>query len=304
MAFSQFFGDPPHESVYPLAASGGQRTRRVRLPVRAESIACGPTHLSLFDPARERRMSRGKGKASIRDLYHIQPTTDEKNSIIDTLEKTVPVACAILGASMVEHELDIIIRERMNRKDDATWKALIGENGPLYSFSQKIELGYALRLYDDTCKKNLTVVKNIRNVFAHAKVPIEFENPLIQREFKRATEWQSFKKDFRFYVKNNTGCQPAYASLCILLACELIKRGTLRVAAQSYRMKRQISNLRRRRIAQLLASHPQSNQGLNRLLTLAPQNADPTQKSPGSKLGGLLGLGADILRKSGTETED
>jgi hypothetical protein len=46
---------------------------------------------------------------------------------------------------------------------------------PLETFSQRIIMGRVLRLYGDDTEYNLTLVRLIRNAFAHAHVPITFE---------------------------------------------------------------------------------------------------------------------------------
>jgi hypothetical protein len=66
------------------------------------------------------------------------------------------------------------------------WKLLTTDNGPLHSFFSKILVGYALRLYDNDMRRNLDVVRNVRNTFAHTRVlDITFEHELIQTELAR-----------------------------------------------------------------------------------------------------------------------
>jgi hypothetical protein len=54
---------------------------------------------------------------------------------------------------------------------------LFGQDKPLGSFRNKILIGYAMNLYGNDTFNNLEVVREIRNAFAHAKIPISFATP-------------------------------------------------------------------------------------------------------------------------------
>jgi hypothetical protein len=62
----------------------------------------------------------------------------------ESIFKADPVATAILGGVMVEHELEVLLRRRFLRNDDKVWKELIGDHGPMSSFSAKILMGSVL----------------------------------------------------------------------------------------------------------------------------------------------------------------
>jgi hypothetical protein len=126
---------------------------------------------------------RNRGKPHVRDLSRQPPTDEEANAVIKAffnLEAS-PIVIAILGQAAVEHALDIILRTRFPRNDDSTWGRLTDETGPLATFASKITAGYAFKLYDEETRKNLRIVLDIRNVFAHSKRLIEFNNESIKR---------------------------------------------------------------------------------------------------------------------------
>ncbi len=61
------------------------------------------------------------------------------------------------------------------------------EGGPLNTFSQKILMGRALRVYGEVMQHNLDLLRHLRNAFAHSHVPITFSTPEIAEavaEFK------------------------------------------------------------------------------------------------------------------------
>jgi DNA-binding MltR family transcriptional regulator len=87
---------------------------------------------------------------------------------------------AILGIGILETELEPMIRQRLQRKDDATWEKLTEDIGPLKSFHSKIVMAYALGIIDETMRENLHIVRRVRNVFAHAKILIDFTEETIK----------------------------------------------------------------------------------------------------------------------------
>jgi hypothetical protein len=48
---------------------------------------------------------------------------------------------------------------------------------PLSSFSAKIELGFALGLYDDKLRHPLNMIRDVRNEFAHNMDATSFDHP-------------------------------------------------------------------------------------------------------------------------------
>jgi len=59
---------------------------------------------------------------------------------------------------------------------------LIADNRLLNSFYSKIVIGYALGIYDKGMRSDLTIVRNIRNAFAHSKTLIQFDHPAVVAE--------------------------------------------------------------------------------------------------------------------------
>jgi DNA-binding MltR family transcriptional regulator len=158
--------------------------------------------------------------AKLRDLSRLAPEYDDIIALNDAfLREQQPITTAILGAVMVEHELERLIRSKLKHKDDETWATLIADNGPLRSFYTKIAMGYALGIYDKSMRNNLNIVRNIRNAFAHSKKLIQFNHPAVIAELRKATRsaipkgmWKSKGPDVMLYM-----------SLCIRLSLKLIR---------------------------------------------------------------------------------
>ncbi|MGH6848272.1 MAG: hypothetical protein ACREC0_12795 [Methylocella sp.] len=57
--------------------------------------------------------NRGKPKPKLRDLSRARPTDEEPKTLIDAFYTASPIARAIIGAVLVEHELDELLRKKV-----------------------------------------------------------------------------------------------------------------------------------------------------------------------------------------------
>ena len=92
-------------------------------------------------------MAKGKRKPKLRDYSHLSLTSAEYDALLDTVASPdrQPIATAVLGAVLVEHELEGLLRRKLKRSDDKTWEAMLEERGPLRSFYAKICYGVCTR---------------------------------------------------------------------------------------------------------------------------------------------------------------
>jgi hypothetical protein len=81
---------------------------------------------------------------------------------------------ALLQATNLDIALTQAIYEVLSVSDDLK-ETLDKPGAPLETFSQRIIMGHVLRLYGGDTEYNLTLVRLLRNAFAHAHVPITFE---------------------------------------------------------------------------------------------------------------------------------
>jgi DNA-binding MltR family transcriptional regulator len=163
-------------------------------------------------------MASRKAKLKLRDLSRLQPEFQEARDVRSSVlhKKEHPIATAILGAVMVEHELEKLLRSKFKRKDDETWKMLVADNGPLNSFSSKIVAGYALGIYDKSMRDDLHIVRSIRNAFAHSKKLIQFDHLLIVKELGKSST--------KFTKVEPSRAASEYAVLCCRLSTQLIHK--------------------------------------------------------------------------------
>ena len=90
---------------------------------------------------------------------------DEK-SIIDELSSDSDRAVAIIAGSMIETRLETSILCR-TRRDPIIEDRLFQPSGPLGSFTTKIDLAYLFGLITEPAYRDLVILKDIRNAFAH-----------------------------------------------------------------------------------------------------------------------------------------
>jgi hypothetical protein len=231
-------------------------------------------------------MSRGKPKPKLRDISRHRPSREEVMKVFDAVYQGQ--TAAILGAAMVEYELEGLLRHRLRRQTDKEWDALVGENGPLSTFYQKILLGRAFRLYDKEVEENLDTIRGIRNAFAHAKNLIDFDHDLIVAALKSVKVPREYKRAHREIKALKFGPAGSWLSLCHYTSMVLLRRHNLILKAlnRHYKKKRaRVSPLARvlSRAAQAQSnalSHPQSS--------LPDQTYGPIPEAPLGLLGALL----------------
>jgi len=142
--------------------------------------------------------NRGVKKPKLRDLSQKPLTTDEQHALLDAIDLTSPpIATAILGAVLVEHELETSLRRRLFRKDDDAWDEMLAESGPFSTFARKITAGHTMGLFDEALCTNLNIVRTVRNAFAHSKRLIDFDHPLVAAELKKIEIPKLRKKTFK-----------------------------------------------------------------------------------------------------------
>lgn len=74
------------------------------------------------------------------------------------------------------------------------------KNGPLATFAAKTRLAYALGILDDTAKKEMDLLRHIRNQFAHTKEKIDFDTKEIAQAcdaLKLPTIWRQLTDEPR-----------------------------------------------------------------------------------------------------------
>ena len=108
-----------------------------------------------------------KGRAEI--LYRIKTE----------LSKESDRGCGLVAAAFLENELSVLLKLFLV---EHIKKELFDFNGPLGTFSAKIDMSYAMGLISTPIRDALHLVRKVRNDFAHLQDPLDFTaNEIRQR---------------------------------------------------------------------------------------------------------------------------
>jgi mannitol operon repressor len=111
-------------------------------------------------------------------------------------------AMAVLAAAYMDHLLGNLIISVMTVEDKEVEDLLFdGPNAPLGSFSSRINMAYCLGLLSRNQRKDLDIIRKVRNQFAHEFIGVSFDTEGIAN---RCRELESAK----------IGGQPATAREC------------------------------------------------------------------------------------------
>ncbi len=114
---------------------------------------------------------------TFRQLIRERPTEEELAKIRDELRTVHDRSAAILATALVEDALEDLLLAKLQPLSKTERLELFEGEGPLGSFSAKIKLAHALSLISSRSRADLMLIKEIRNVFAHASGMITFETP-------------------------------------------------------------------------------------------------------------------------------
>ncbi len=132
-----------------------------------------------------------------RKLLKDLPSPDEIWSAVQRLNRENHRTVAILGGAYLDYAIQVYLqacfvtlpKEDLNRMFDA------GQNGFLSTFAAKLRLCRALGLIGGVSYDNLTILNDIRNVFAHSMHKIDFGHPLVVQDCAKLNLSRFYKLD-------------------------------------------------------------------------------------------------------------
>jgi hypothetical protein len=123
---------------------------------------------------------------SLTEISRLSPSNDEIDTLLSEIDTHNHRAAAVLGGAFVEDALEYAIQRRLVILTPKELGSMFEYPGPLSSFGAKIQLGYAIGLYGVIVRKDLDIIRRIRNAFAHAKKPISFDTPQVTHEMEKS----------------------------------------------------------------------------------------------------------------------
>lgn len=113
---------------------------------------------------------------------HIEEINDFRMSLITESDRAI----ALMAAAFLEDFLARLISGRMIANKSITTQ-MFEHNGPLGTFSAKIDTAYAFGLISKPVHKDLHLTRKIRNDFAHTAKPLEFTEHSIRSRCSELT---------------------------------------------------------------------------------------------------------------------
>lgn len=111
-------------------------------------------------------------------------TLDDYNATVSYFHDQKDAAAAIVAGSFVEHHLGNYLQHFMVQ-DEKFLKTLFGPTGPISSFSQRIQIAFALGHIDEVCRQDLDMIRTIRNYFAHAPTATNFQDGKVLKAIEK-----------------------------------------------------------------------------------------------------------------------
>jgi hypothetical protein len=120
-------------------------------------------------------------KNALRELMRARPEFPELEKTMDSLRAAGDIEAAILGASMLEVELERLLKSKLKSTDATLPDVLFGDRGPLSDFSSKTLVARAFGFISEPMAGELKSISVIRNTFAHAPTRLTFEHEAVAK---------------------------------------------------------------------------------------------------------------------------
>jgi hypothetical protein len=119
---------------------------------------------------------------ALRRLSRTFPAGPEIEKIMDDLRDKDDLHIAIIAVSILEATLQQLVTSRLLKNDKEFLNRLFQNRGPMSDFNSKILVAEAFGIVTGPLASELHVMRDIRNAFAHSKVPLSFEHEVVKRE--------------------------------------------------------------------------------------------------------------------------
>jgi DNA-binding MltR family transcriptional regulator len=132
-------------------------------------------------------------------MSNLSDQITELVSKICNLQARTHAEVGIVGAAIIEEQLVKALLTKMRTLSGEMKMRLFEGYGPLSSFSAKIDLSYALQIIDKRMRDDLTIIRKIRNQFAHSMSLVNFASPEIAAYFKHFKITDVKESDYQMY---------------------------------------------------------------------------------------------------------
>lgn len=99
---------------------------------------------------------------------------DETFEFRHTLNHESDRGCALMAASYLDEQLKLLLEENLVENKKIA-DGLFDFNGAIGTFSSRIDMSYMMGLLPESVRKDLHLIRKIRNEFAHNPQPMDFD---------------------------------------------------------------------------------------------------------------------------------
>ena len=100
---------------------------------------------------------------------------DEVMEFRNSLNPETDRGCALMAAAFLDSELELLLRSFVVDNEKAQ-DEIFSQSKPIGTFSSRIDLAFLLGLISADTRKDLHLIRKIRNDFGHVHRPISFED--------------------------------------------------------------------------------------------------------------------------------
>jgi hypothetical protein len=106
-----------------------------------------------------------------------EPTQEHLAAIETELYNGPDRGAAVVLTAIVEKSLEHLIKRALRPEGV---NDLFQFNGPMGTLSNKIAMAFSMRLIGEKTKHDLEIIRHLRNIFAHSRLPVTFETEQVK----------------------------------------------------------------------------------------------------------------------------
>jgi DNA-binding MltR family transcriptional regulator len=167
---------------------------------------------------------------SRKKIYPINDLSEDTKKLFDVLNEGNDLSCVLIGTSFLDETLRSLLQKYFVKCNTA--KNLLNPNGAIGSFGSRCDLAYCLALVNKKKYKDLRVIEEIRNLFAHSHLTksfgdnevVDFTNELTYCDILKETGiFQEAENPSREQIYTNS--RSRFKLTIVLLSQELLLTG-------------------------------------------------------------------------------
>lgn len=125
---------------------------------------------------------------------------------ISELSKNAQAGVALVTAAVLDEWLQKLLLTAMRDISSTVADRIFGSFRPLYELAPKADIAFALSLIDDETLAILRIIRDIRNVFAHTRVVINFDSDEIAKLCRKFPDWKAGSSNLELFNHASVTC--------------------------------------------------------------------------------------------------